>query len=853
MTKIAIVDIETTGPRLEEGDQIIQIAAVIIEEGQIIQEHNMLINPEIEIPFHISQLTGINEDVVLKAPTFKQVAGLWYERLRDCVFVAHNLALDLTFLQENFRLHGYESFEPKALDTVKLAKILVPQAPGFNLNDLSKEFNLSFENAHDALADAQLTTKVLHHLSLIVHQLPKGVLTHMMPFVEALPNDEVDLFNQPSLFTLNTEALKEVAFGEKITVARSNIGHSNQQLAQLILEKTDEKKQVVVEDAFQPINEQLVQSLVNELILQDKAFALAVTRSIRVKDWLLFLKDKVPDKNILVLKNAKHFIHLSAFNRLLQTYQASKSSNQQELIIIAATIHWLSFTKNGDYDEINQELCVQALLNKYAQKYLSNKSHQFYQKMITKTHEARVILIDHRFLSELTRYYGQVNPALFKRTLLIDNLSFYTKCARKTYQDKFSISEWFTRTRLMIDQLTYHTEVTASPPNFLKKLQEFTEAFNELFNYCQFLLKGLSNDKLKKSKIEHFVSTKDTASEYFRQIIRLIQQIYADLEKLIEFDNYLMKDTITAIDPNWLYHFRLLKHSLHQNVIKPDGASYWLIKAENIQGQFFHVELIKERLVLDDMHISYMQQFEQLLFLSPGDVYFHQKNGTYEWLQLKDFYFYSLPKVTQRSALDIKVPIEFIKEAGESKAPLKFEKLQAQFIEDNLETLSDYLLIIVNSKTAAQETYRVLSKSEAIKSHYSLHAQGVSGSLKKIKRRAKEMKPSIITLSWNALISEQWKIPYEPFDILITSLPFNSPKNSLMLAISEYLRETDETDFHDVLLPQMIQDFKVLATYLRDSFEVKAAYLFDERVYTKYYSQQVRQQLEVLVNFEISQ
>lgn len=853
MTKIAIVDIETTGPRIEEGDQIIQIAAVIIEDGHIIQEYNMLINPEMEIPFHISKLTGITQDVVMKAPTFKQVAGLWYERLHDCIFVAHNLALDLTFLQENFSFHGYDDFAPQALDTVKLAKILIPQAPGFNLNDLSKYFDLFFENAHDALADAQLTTQLLHHLAVTTQNLPQDVLSKMSPFVERLPNDEIELFIQPSTFVLHEEAVKQSEAREISSQITMKDGKSNQTLAQLILEKASENKQLVVEDSLQPINEELVQSLVCELIDQEKDFALAVTRSNRLKKWLNFLKKYVPAENILVLKNAKHFIHVAAFNHLLENFHASELSNQQELIIIAATINWLSFTKNGDYDEINQELCAQSLLSKYSEGYLSNKNHQFYQNMIKRSYVAPVILMDHRFLSELTRYYNQVNQALFQRTLLIDNLSFYTKRARQTYQDKFAISDWFTRTRLLIDQLTYHSVETSIPIDFISKLQEFTESFNELFNYCQFLLNGLNMGKMKKSNVEHYVSSKDTASQYFIQIISTIKDIHSDLEDLLESDRQMIKKSISKVDPNWLYHFRLLKHALGHHLNSMDGTSYWMIQAKYIQGQFFHLELIKERLILEESHFNYLRQFEQQILLSPGDFNYLQNNGTYEWLQLHDIYFYSLPKISHRKPLDIKVPIEFIQDDSEVKTSLGFDKLHCEFIEENLDSLSDYVLIIVNSKAAAQDSYRILSKSEKIKTHYSLHAQGVSGSLKKIKRRAQEMKPSIVILSWNALLTELWKISNESFDILLNSLPFNSPNNSLMLAMSEYLTGVDETDFHDVLLPQMIQDFKVLASYLKESFTINEVYLFDERVFTKYYSQLVREQLEVLVKFEISQ
>lgn len=853
MTKIAIVDIETTGPRIEEGDQIIQIAAVIIEEGHIIKEYNMLINPEIEIPFHISQLTGINQEEVFKAPTFKQVAGLWYERLKGCVFVAHNLALDLTFLQENFSRHGFAAFEPTALDTVRLAKLLVPQASGFNLSDLSKHFNLFFENAHDALADAQLTTQILHQLAVISENLPIAILDKMRPFVEALPADEIELFDQPSMFKLSQASVLAQEVTELSQLVKNKLGHSNQQLAQLILEKTAEKKQMVIEDAFQPINQALVRSLVSELVEQKQAFALAVTRSNRLKDWQQFLQKLVPAETILSLKNPRHFIHVAAFNRLLETYQTTENSNQQELITIAATIHWLSFTKSGDYDEINQELCVQALLSKYVERYLSIKSHHFYQNMIEKSDKAQILLMDHRFLAELTRRSETVKPALFKRTLLIDNLSFYTKRARQSYQDKLSVSEWFTRTRLLVDQMTFHSSYATASPRLMLKLQALTATFDELLDYCQFLLNGLEKKKLKKTKIEYFVSSKDTASQYFVQEIAMIQQIYAELERILEQDNHVMKEMIAKLDANWLYHFKLLKGLLNRNKNSTQGESYWVIKAEYIQGQFFHIELINERLILEESHINYLAQFEQQLFLSPGDLHYLQKNGTYKWLQLNDYYFYSMPKVSLMAPLNLEVPLEFIQEVGEAKSSLKFDALHCQFIEENLQSFSDFMLLIVNSKSAAQETYRLLARSEKIRTRFSLHAQGVSGSLKKIRRRAQEMKPAIVILSWNALITEQWSIPNESFDLLISSLPFSSPKNSLMLAMSEYLKETEETDFQDVLLPQMIQDFKVLTSYLRDSFKINSAYLFDERVYTKYYSQQVREQLEVLVNFEISQ
>ena len=82
--RIAVVDLETTGSHLDQGDQIIQIGAVLIEDGQVLAQHSMLLNPERDIPTHITAITGIQSDQVQDAPTFRQVAGLCYERLFLC-------------------------------------------------------------------------------------------------------------------------------------------------------------------------------------------------------------------------------------------------------------------------------------------------------------------------------------------------------------------------------------------------------------------------------------------------------------------------------------------------------------------------------------------------------------------------------------------------------------------------------------------------------------------------------------------------------------------------------------------------------------------------------------------------
>lgn len=850
MTKIAIVDIETTGPRIDEGDQIIQLAAVIIEDGLIIHEYSMFINPERDIPVHISQLTGIEVSNVAKAPTFEKVAGLWYERLHDCVFVAHNLALDLTFLTEYFNLYGYDDFNPIALDTVKLAKILVPQAQGFNLNDLSEYFDLPFANAHDALADAQLTTQLLHHLALKAKMLDNVTLERILPFVEALPNDEAELIKHPDYYLLEEEVV--VKSEEKIAnVSESVIKQSNkhQQLAQLIIEKAHQENLLVVEDNVAPINPTVIKRLLEEIIDQGQAFCFAIGQSSNLTDWRRIILNYISVEKLVVLKNARHFIHIAAFEELMKTYQI-EHANQQELLVIAATINWLTQTNLGDFAEINQELNIQPILVKRCGRYLSKKTHKFYQQMIKNSYTAQIVLLDHRFLTELTRYHRDISDSFFDRWLIVDNLSKYTNAVRQTYQDELAVSEWFTKTRLLADHLSYREEVPQHASYFIKQLNLMTKLLNDLSNYCQYLLEGEQKIQATSSKIEHYISMKDTASFYFLDSIDEIYHLHSKLAKALKADITLI-NIINDIDKKWYYQFNLLEKTLYQMIMSKHSQNYWVLSAESIQGQFFHVKIINQALIIDDSHVNYLERFNQVILFSPGDYHHLQKNGSYQWLQLSNFKYFLLPKQTSNVSLTINVPIEYILEKEVETEKNEFGQLQKIYIEDNLDSYKDYLLILVNSKTAAQKAYRMLSQSELIRNRYSLHAQGVSGSLKKIKRRAKEMQPSIIIMSWNALLNEQWCLENEDFEIFMTSLPFNSPKKASIQAMTEYLTEDIEAGFHEILLPQMIQNFKFIVSYLENNFQLNTINLFDERIFTKYYSQQVREQLEDLVKFEI--
>ena len=95
----AVVDIETTGSSPKNGDRIIQIGIVRIEQGSIVSTYSTFVNPEKQIPTFIQQLTHISNEDVKDAPLFHEIVEEVYSQLEGAIFVAHNVNIDFPFLQ----------------------------------------------------------------------------------------------------------------------------------------------------------------------------------------------------------------------------------------------------------------------------------------------------------------------------------------------------------------------------------------------------------------------------------------------------------------------------------------------------------------------------------------------------------------------------------------------------------------------------------------------------------------------------------------------------------------------------------------------------------------------------------
>ena len=159
-TPFIVVELETTGlePRL---DKIVEIAAVKVVNGKIVDEWNTLVNPDMFIPQITTDITGITTEMVKDAPVFADVIDDYLAFMGEgSIFVAHNVDFDHAFMNNHLKAHEREELAHPYLCTFKLAKRVHPNLSRYGLGFLAESFGIELPQAHRALHDARATAEL---------------------------------------------------------------------------------------------------------------------------------------------------------------------------------------------------------------------------------------------------------------------------------------------------------------------------------------------------------------------------------------------------------------------------------------------------------------------------------------------------------------------------------------------------------------------------------------------------------------------------------------------------------------------------------------------------------------------
>ena len=206
--KYVVFDLETTGFSPEK-NKIIEFGAVKVENGEITDRFSEFVNPGIPIPYRITQLTGINDDMVLGADPIDKVLDRFLEFSKDCVLVGHNVGFDIGFVRENCKRLGHEC-PFTTMDTLGIARALLPGHAKYTLDAVAKILGVSLDNHHRAVDDAECTA---------------GIFRKFLPMLAEREADTFEKIN--ALSDSNPDIVKRLRTHHCVLLAKNNTGRVN--------------------------------------------------------------------------------------------------------------------------------------------------------------------------------------------------------------------------------------------------------------------------------------------------------------------------------------------------------------------------------------------------------------------------------------------------------------------------------------------------------------------------------------------------------------------------------------------------------------------------------------------------
>ncbi|MFD1360538.1 ATP-dependent DNA helicase DinG [Lentibacillus salinarum] len=474
--KYVVIDLETTGHTPVNPDKIIEVGIVVIENGNITDDFSTFLNPNIPIPPFITHLTGITDTDVRDAPGFQDKATEIIDLFADGYFVAHNVPFDLGFLNKELAAGGFPELQNPVLDTVELARILYPQAPGFKLEQLADYLQISHDEPHRAITDARMTAKLFLALWHKLRSLPYETIAHLLSLEKGLNSDLAALLNAQKqaiafadvndnldiyrglAFKAGSKANPDppnvhTSFGSFLDAIYEEEGAMEQHMAHYEKRSGQRDMSEAVFDAFRTKQHALIEAetgtgkslayllpAVYEAVTTHKKIIIS-THTTQLQSQLLdeevpLVRQLVPFPfNVALLKGKQHYISLDKFERALASEQ---SDNYDITLTKAMVLVWLTETETGDIDEIQLPSNGYVFYRQISTETEGSVdptspwfSRSYYQRARRKAQQADIVITNHALLcTDMFNDY-QLLPSYDKA--IIDEAHHLEETASKHY------------------------------------------------------------------------------------------------------------------------------------------------------------------------------------------------------------------------------------------------------------------------------------------------------------------------------------------------------------------------------------------------------------------------------------
>ncbi|WP_429970928.1 helicase C-terminal domain-containing protein [Fructilactobacillus sp. Tb1] len=898
-TTYAVVDMETTGTSIKQGAHIIQFSVSFVKNNQVIDSYSTYINDGVKVSTEISELTGITNETIKDAPTFDQVAPTIYKKLKNTVFVAHNVNFDFPFLNTYLEQVGYPELDIPAIDTVSLTQIFFPTLDSYRLSDLSKHFNITHEHPHSSESDAAATAILLVKISEKIKSIPRTTLKGILDINLDLPRDTIRFIK--SIYQNEAKKPHQLASDlvnvEGLIIKRVQHPHLTSNLSINKFPTTKNKKEKLLTPNFDWRESQSkMMNIIHRNYTDSKkkatnllieaptgsgktlgylipmAYLCKAGKSIVISTSTIALQEQLYHTilktlntdlgfglSAIVLKGKSHYLDLNRFLLSL----VIDDGNKQSQFIKAKILVWLTQTNTGDLDELNlpKEAIITNQINyqsKFSDGNLDLGDYDFLNRQAEMLKHADIVISNHNYLYNNAR---KINETLNQRPyLVVDEAARLSEVAFAAQQDHLWLGTIKQNTgRVRNDVFQTHDEnlndIFANSANLLDKTAEIVKIVDQIAEintylvgqFAKVFMHRLNNNQtevgLKKAKL----------NDFFKKFNPQLERI-SKLNAILKDNLQKLNVTISNNSDKWVPsdYETFLKFNEHLTAI----------------NQFIDqiVELIDQFTINDTADVVLMEYGKDH---DPNNVRLETSQLNSTNTLSKNIYKYFQPVVFTGAVLFTSKKSQFIYDQLDlNRNNTRMKRLQSSFDyskqtvlmvskntpmpaavenQEYVQFVADSIIDIYNSNPVPTLVlFNSLKLINAVYEHITnrkeylpIFASGISGSQEKITKKFMEGNNPIILGAKGFWEGVDFPNNYLK-SVIIPRLPFAAPNSPLAKARTSYLRNEKKNPFTSYALPQTIMDLKQgMGRLLRRQTDYGTITILDNRLLTRKYGAQI--------------
>ncbi|CAG9622623.1 exonuclease domain-containing protein [Sutcliffiella rhizosphaerae] len=832
--RYVVLDLETTGNSPKKGDKIIQVGAVLIENGEIVERFASFVNPECIIPPFIEQLTNITQQMVDRAPTFKQIAPMLNEMLHGSSLVAHNVPFDLSFLQYELTQSGYPSFTGNTFDTVELSRVVLPTLKSYKLTDLSQLFQLDHDSPHRADSDAEATATIFLKLLGKIAALPTLTQQQLHTLLRPMKSDIFLLFKTTDKQKDTTDYL---CIQQKLVIKKpkeDNIQASFPSLTGELenLQKESAEIYTQVENLFESRQHGFLEFTGNNglhyalgalrFALNHKQKVVICTGAAGTKHLLEKTLNRLGNERDLFteIKGKYYYLSLSKFLLILE----DEDNNYDMVLTKSQILVWLTETKTGDLQELSLSSGGRLLwdsinCSRDNQRNEHDTTFCFYELAKNRLQNSLLIYTNHAFLAKEIH-----KPELFSQIkyFVVDDAHIFHHQVSSFFGKQISYLDiYFALSRLEDVQIVQEAK------------EELDEVFRLIRSYC------LTRTRNKQTRIIYpFNVLKENTPGWFavqeasHRFSMKLKEVLIFLEKQINQRVETSKD-VMMLDTG-LLPLKKMRATFDSLMFEPNKSNLTWFEihsrgAKNSVSIYEHpsdtTQILSEK---------FYQEKSSVLFISPA----LSVGGDFEYISeelgLTDFYPQELnaPSQVLPKKIDVYIPSDMpLIKKGDNSSFIQAVSMQ---LLELIQVKEGRILVSFSSIEMMYEVSQEL-KSYPNAEEFVIVSQGsMSGSKQKIWKTAANFNKSILLVT-NSFLEEISFLDEKVDTLVLIRLPFKAMEEPVMAAKIKEVEQMGRNSFTDVSLPVAVLRFKKIINSFILGNDPKAIFIFDKRVIERRY------------------